>query len=40
MIKSKEVIYRHCNMIDGKTVWEQSILTWDEVNKKFIKNLE
>jgi hypothetical protein len=36
-IKSKEVIYRHGNIIDGEVVWGESIVTWDEVNKKFIK---
>lgn len=37
-IKSKKVIYQHCNMVDDEVIWTQSILTWDEVEKRFIKN--
>ena len=36
-IKSKEVICRLSNYVDNKIVSEKYIITWDEVNKKFIK---
>jgi hypothetical protein len=39
-IKSKEVICRLGNYIDDKVVWKDLIITWCEVEKKFIKNLE
>jgi hypothetical protein len=39
MIKSKEVICRVGNYVDNKVVWEYYIITWDEVGKKFDKNL-
>lgn len=38
-IKSKEVVCRLCNYVDNKVVWEDYIITWDEVRKKFDKNL-
>jgi hypothetical protein len=39
-IKSKEVICRLGNYIDDKVAWKDLIITWCEVEKKFIKNLE
>jgi hypothetical protein len=39
MIKSKEVICRVGNYVDNNVVWENYIITWDEVGKKFNKNL-
>jgi hypothetical protein len=38
-IKSKEVICRVGNYVDDNVVWENYIITWDEVGKKFDKNL-
>lgn len=38
-MKSKEVIYNQSNIIDGEVIRTQSIVTWDEVEKRFIKTL-
>ena len=38
-IKSNESIYQQGKIIDDKVVWVKSIVTWDEVEKRFIKTL-
>ena len=38
-IKSNESIYQQGKIIDDKVVWVKSIVTWNEVEKKFYKSL-